>query len=293
MQQQQKQQKTLPAQMLQQPTMEQCGILPQSQPGADAHHLQAPGAEVVSPEAASSACSTIYSDAMNLLKVLVPCFPSSRIRLDDGDTQPRSTGTPATFSSLDEKDSTEAMSGPRQLFPCKSTASIHLDGDSQQPHCAKAVATYPSRARKETPAMVTSSRTPTTDTHAASEIVAAFKSAEKPGLALGLQVQSIVREAGGWSEWLASQVLTVLEAALRHEGAVKGALKVAYDKACDAATIFKDFARDHPLATGVFVTVIALGVLVLLAPYCLELLGFAAEGPLEGKFSPFLLGPLF
>ncbi len=41
----------------------------------------------------------------------------------------------------------------------------------------------------------------------------------------------------------------------------------------------QDFARDHPI----YFAVIALGVLVLLAPWALEALGFAELGPVEGE----------
>ena len=67
---------------------------------------------------------------------------------------------------------------------------------------------------------------------------------------------------------------------------MNGALKEAYDKACDAAKAIEGFAAEHPIATAVFCTVIALGVLVILAPYVLEALGFAELGPIEGKFGP-------
>ena len=61
------------------------------------------------------------------------------------------------------------------------------------------------------------------------------------------------------------------------------AMQEAYDKACEAAKMIEGYAADHPIATAVFCTVIALGVLVLLAPYALEFLGFGELGPIEGK----------
>ena len=61
------------------------------------------------------------------------------------------------------------------------------------------------------------------------------------------------------------------------------AMQEAYDKACEAAKTIEGFAADHPIATAVFCTVIALGVLVVLAPYALELLGFGELGPIEGE----------
>jgi len=63
------------------------------------------------------------------------------------------------------------------------------------------------------------------------------------------------------------------------------ALSAAYERACEAAKGIPGFAADHPLATAVFCTVVALGVLVVLAPYVLEILGFGELGPAEGKES--------
>jgi hypothetical protein len=54
-----------------------------------------------------------------------------------------------------------------------------------------------------------------------------------------------------------------------------GALKEAFDKATEAAVIF---AREYP----VYVTAIALGILVILFPWMIEALGFGFEGPIEG-----------
>ena len=60
-------------------------------------------------------------------------------------------------------------------------------------------------------------------------------------------------------------------------------LKTAYQKACEAAEEFKEFSAEHPFVVAVFVTVIAFGVLVFVAPYALELLGFGADGPIAGR----------
>lgn len=64
-------------------------------------------------------------------------------------------------------------------------------------------------------------------------------------------------------------------------------LRGAYDRACEAARGIPGFAAEHPLATGVGCTVVALGVLVVLAPYVLGVLGFGELGPVEGKFDVF------
>ena len=61
-------------------------------------------------------------------------------------------------------------------------------------------------------------------------------------------------------------------------------MQVAYDHACAAFKATEGFAAEHPLATEVLITVIALGILVELAPYVLGWLGFAELGPVEGEF---------
>ena len=75
------------------------------------------------------------------------------------------------------------------------------------------------------------------------------------------------------------------DGALKAGRKMNGPMSAAYDKAVEAAEVFKDFAKDHPLVIAAFVTVIAIGVLVVLAPGVLELLGFGELGPIEGKLS--------
>ena len=79
-----------------------------------------------------------------------------------------------------------------------------------------------------------------------------------------------------WSERLASAILACLEAALRNGVKLGKTVELAGEKAMAAA---EGFAKDHP----VYFTLIALGVLVLVAPWVLDLLGFAEMGVVEGK----------
>ena len=60
-------------------------------------------------------------------------------------------------------------------------------------------------------------------------------------------------------------------------------MKGAYEKAVEAAECFEGFVKEHPVEVGVFCTVLAIGVLVVLAPQCLGWLGFEEVGILEGK----------
>ena len=107
--------------------------------------------------------------------------------------------------------------------------------------------------------------------------------ADKAGPSLDATVGSIVHQAGGWSEYLAAKVLAALEAVLKAGKPLSAPMEEAYDKSCEALKTTEGFAADHPIATGVLITVIALGILVVFAPYGLELLGFGELGPIEGK----------
>jgi len=114
----------------------------------------------------------------------------------------------------------------------------------------------------------------------AENIVQAFITASHPGPDLDLQVSNLVSAAGGgWSEYLATAVLTKLSDTLKAGAHTWGqALRDAVGGATAAAL---EFAKEHP----VYTTLLAIGVLVALAPWALEALGFGALGPEEGQLS--------
>ena len=127
---------------------------------------------------------------------------------------------------------------------------------------------------------------------AAKSIVSAMSDADNIGPSLRATIQSHVHAAGGWSDYLAKKVLAALEAVLKAGKPLKGAMQMMKDKTEEAIKATEGFATDHPVWTEIIVVVIALGILVLVAPYAVEWLGFWAgfgtEGPIEGK-SCFLL----
>ena len=86
-------------------------------------------------------------------------------------------------------------------------------------------------------------------------------------------------EAGGWSEQVAFSILAMLENILKAGTLLGQAMREAYDKACEAAKSLGEFIHDRPI----WFTIIALGILVILTPAVLEVLGFGAMGPVEGK----------
>ena len=99
------------------------------------------------------------------------------------------------------------------------------------------------------------------------------------------RIKHIVRETGWYSD-LAAAVLTGLENALKAETPMGQAMRDPYDKAAQVAMDVWEFAKEHP----VFVAVVALGILVILAPWAVEVLGFGQLGPIEGMLRQSLCG---
>ncbi|RMZ71316.1 lincomycin-condensing lmbA [Pyrenophora seminiperda CCB06] len=100
------------------------------------------------------------------------------------------------------------------------------------------------------------------------------------GPALRMKLDSIVSRYG-WSDNVAKLVLSKLSQALTdpHEKLASPA-RDAYNKACEAATRTRGFLLQPPFLC----TVNALGVLAILAPWVLEVLGFGELGLIAGTF---------
>lgn len=120
-------------------------------------------------------------------------------------------------------------------------------------------------------------REPRTAEEVAEQVVQAIISAEKGGPVFQQRLNNIVGECG-WTERVAEWVLVKLETVLREASKLSPVLRDAYDKACEAAKATRGFVMEHP----VFCTLIALGVLVVIAPWAVEALGFGELGPVEG-----------
>lgn len=117
----------------------------------------------------------------------------------------------------------------------------------------------------------------------AANVVKTMLATEKNGEELKQKLRETIF-AYSRTEELAKAVLKALEAAVRQERAMSPALAEVYHKACEVATDVGGFIEDHP----VFCTVIVLGILVLLMPWVIEAIGFAAEGPVAGKYQSHL-----
>ena len=151
--------------------------------------------------------------------------------------------------------------------------------------CATSRKESPSSFSKPSPFQYNEKTVSLTCDETADQIVNVLFGANKDGSALTAHIDSIVHQAGGWSEWLAERIRNGVEEALKNGKEMNSVLAAAYDRACEAATVFERFSKDHPIATEVFVTVLAIGVLAILAPYVLEWLGFAELGIIEGELA--------
>ncbi|UPX16188.1 uncharacterized protein EKO05_0006602 [Ascochyta rabiei] len=115
----------------------------------------------------------------------------------------------------------------------------------------------------------------------ARNVVSTILRANKAGTELRAELDVIVGPYG-WKEYLAEKVLEKLGAALQGAHDKLGpAIRDAYHKAWNVANDIEGFVIQHP----VMCTIIALGVLVIIAPWVVESLGFAELGPMEGSFA--------
>lgn len=131
--------------------------------------------------------------------------------------------------------------------------------------------------------------TTTSDDHIAADLVNILRTAQKTTPQLHHDLNSTVAAStsgGGWTEGIARAVLNRLVDLVSTESREKlgPAVREALERADEVASGVFGFARDHPVAVAVFCTVLAVGVLWFMAPWVLEVLGYAAEGPVEGEF---------
>ncbi|EUC28109.1 hypothetical protein COCCADRAFT_41324 [Bipolaris zeicola 26-R-13] len=138
--------------------------------------------------------------------------------------------------------------------------------------------TYTSTSEK---ASLLQSPTARPETEIANNVVAALITTSITGQALRMQLDSLVG-AYGWRQNLAQYILDNLAKALQASHEKLGpTIHDAYLRAWEAAKSVEGFVVEHP----VMCTVIALGVLAIVAPWILEALGFAELGPAEGSFA--------
>ena len=124
-----------------------------------------------------------------------------------------------------------------------------------------------------------------TDTDLAAEFLSILATAEKTGPSLKRRLESTVATAS-WTESLARAVLNgVVDLVQQGREKMGPAMAEALRRAEDEAGRAFDWGKDHPkeVLAGL-VVIVAVGVLVvMMAPWVVEALGFAELGPVEGK----------
>ncbi|KAL3420451.1 hypothetical protein PVAG01_08950 [Phlyctema vagabunda] len=112
---------------------------------------------------------------------------------------------------------------------------------------------------------------------AANNIADALFTTSKDGKDLEKELDEIVG-IYGWTEKIALHLWNSLAKALSQGASMGPTMTKAFDDAVAAAA---DFARDHPA----YCAILALGVLVALAPWIIEALGFAEVGIVEDSLA--------
>jgi hypothetical protein len=112
----------------------------------------------------------------------------------------------------------------------------------------------------------------------ASQFVNTLFSAEKNGPELHQALAEIIQTAS-LKQHFARAVFETLQKAIETARPMGIALGETYDKVVREIDGIEGFVKDHP----VICAVIAIGILVVLAPWVIEALGFAEGGILEGR----------
>ena len=128
--------------------------------------------------------------------------------------------------------------------------------------------------------IITSQPVPYAD-DAAAQFIETIRTAEFLGKGLEDRLATIIA-TNGWKENLAERILHGLEKLVKDGAKTASAMEEATKKVTNTAL---GLAKEHPYYTALVVagTIVAIGVLVLVAPWVLEALGFAARGPRLGK----------
>lgn len=115
------------------------------------------------------------------------------------------------------------------------------------------------------------------------EFIETIRSAAKAGPDLEARLNSII-SASSLKENIANHILNGITDIIKDGAKMGEAMKKAVADATDKA---REFAKEHPYYTVLIGAgiIVAIGVLVMLAPWVLEVLGFAARGPRAGMLS--------
>jgi hypothetical protein len=117
----------------------------------------------------------------------------------------------------------------------------------------------------------------------AEDVVATLLHTSLVGPALRMQLESIVG-AYGWREnvarWVLEKLMRALDCADDAREKLGPVINNAYHSAWEVANSIEGFVIEHPIMCSI----IALGVLAIIAPWVLEALGFAESGPVGGTY---------
>ena len=91
-------------------------------------------------------------------------------------------------------------------------------------------------------------------------------------------LEEIVR-TNSWRQNFAKAVFEAMQAAIESARPMGEALREIHEKVAHVVAGVEGFVKEHPVVCAL----IALGILVLLAPWVIEALGFAEGGILEGE----------
>ncbi|GAB7323742.1 hypothetical protein MBLNU13_g07205t2 [Cladosporium sp. NU13] len=109
--------------------------------------------------------------------------------------------------------------------------------------------------------------------------------AEKTGTELKQSLANIIDTNSWrqttWREKFAKAVFESMQKAIETTRPMSAALRETYEKVEVVVNGVEGFVNEHPILCAL----IALGILVLLAPWVIEALGFAEGGILEGSFA--------
>lgn len=125
------------------------------------------------------------------------------------------------------------------------------------------------------PAPPTHSRAPAS---IASDILTILLTADTPYTLHKQLNEKLEVNIKNWTEAIATALLRGLENAIKTGSQMAKAASDALTQAENAAI---GFAKEHP----VYATLIALGILAILTPWALEILGFGESGPIEESFA--------
>ncbi|KAI6442334.1 hypothetical protein MCOR16_002433 [Pyricularia oryzae] len=116
-------------------------------------------------------------------------------------------------------------------------------------------------------------------------VVELLRTAEKNDAMLRCQIKDAVG-GQGWTERIAHAIVTGLETLIKQGRQTIGPLLEEFINKAEKTTISNfDFPHEHPYLTAGFATIVAVGVLVLVAPWVVEALGFAELGPVADSFA--------